>query len=129
MTIVVGYLPTPEGGAALQRAIEEAGRTGESLAIVNSARTPRDTDAPISVEQIEDALVSRLDEAGLAHTVRQLDDDEDAASVILEVAEQVRASAVVIGIRRRSPVGKLLLGSSAQRILLGAHCPVIAVKP
>jgi nucleotide-binding universal stress UspA family protein len=45
------------------------------------------------------------------------------------VADELSASLNVIGLRRRTPVGKLLLGSVAQRILLGAGCPVLAVKP
>jgi nucleotide-binding universal stress UspA family protein len=48
---------------------------------------------------------------------------------VLSVAEEVSADLVVIGLRRRTPVGKLLMGSVAQRILLGAECAVLAVKP
>ena len=44
------------------------------------------------------------------------------------VAEETNADFIVIGLRRRTPVGKLILGSNAQRILLDAPCPVLAVK-
>jgi len=52
----------------------------------------------------------------------------DAADEVLQAAEDARADLVVIGLRHRSPVGKLLLGSTAQRVLLDARCPVLAVK-
>ena len=47
---------------------------------------------------------------------------------LLEVAERESVSVMVMGTRRRSPVGKLLLGSNAQSILLSTYCPVSAVK-
>jgi len=52
----------------------------------------------------------------------------DPADDLVSVAEEVGADFIVIGLRRRSPVGKLILGSNAQRILLDAPCPVLAVK-
>jgi nucleotide-binding universal stress UspA family protein len=52
----------------------------------------------------------------------------EASEEVVEAAERVKASLVVIGIRRRTPTGKLLTGSQAQRILLDATCPVLAVK-
>ena len=47
---------------------------------------------------------------------------------MVEVAEQVRASLLVIGLRRRTSVGKFLMGSSASMILMHAPCPVLSVK-
>jgi len=44
------------------------------------------------------------------------------------VANETDADLIVIGLRRRTPVGKLILGSNAQRILLDAPCAVLAVK-
>ena len=44
-------------------------------------------------------------------------------------AEECAADVIVVGVRHRTPVGKLLLGSVAQRVILDAPCPVLAVKP
>ena len=69
-----------------------------------------------------------LSEAGIDHDVRQLVRGKEPAEDLIAVAAEVDASVIVIGLRRRTPVGKLILGSHAQRILLEAPCPVLAVK-
>jgi nucleotide-binding universal stress UspA family protein len=58
-----------------------------------------------------------------------IDIDVDAADDLIQVARDHAADLVVIGVRRRTPTGKLILGSQAQRILLDAPCAVLAVKP
>jgi len=60
--------------------------------------------------------------------VRQPETGLEASENLLAIAEEVDAELIVIGLRRRTPVGKLILGSNAQRILLDAQCPVLAVK-
>jgi nucleotide-binding universal stress UspA family protein len=52
----------------------------------------------------------------------------EPAEELLAAAERLSAVLVVIGMRRRTPVGKLLMGSTAQRVLLQATCPVLSVK-
>ncbi|WP_116950717.1 universal stress protein [Jiangella endophytica] len=128
--IVVGYVPKSEGRAALRRAAEEARLRGARLVVVNSARGGRDFDDEDAVRaDAELAAVSQqLKDAGIEAEVRQLVRGMDVAEDLIAVAEEHAADIIVIGLRRRSPVGKLILGSNAQRILLDAPCPVLAVK-
>ena len=53
----------------------------------------------------------------------------DPSDAVVQVAQRRDARLVVLGLRARTPVGKLVFGSTAQRILLDATCPVLAVKP
>jgi nucleotide-binding universal stress UspA family protein len=129
-TIVVGYVPKPEGRAALRRAAEEARLRDMRLVVVNSHRGGREfagEDAIESESQLEEVR-SALREAGVEHEVRQLVRGLDPADDLVKVATEVDAEIIVIGLRRRSPVGKLILGSNAQRVLLDSPCPVLAVK-
>lgn len=128
MTILVGYVPNPEGKAAVIRAISEARRSEEPLLIVNSAIEPVDSTGSVPVETVKNELRNLLDPSGVPYTIRQLALGENAADVILSSAEEVGASLIVIGVRKRSPIGKLILGSTTQRVLLEAECPVTAVK-
>jgi nucleotide-binding universal stress UspA family protein len=129
-TVVVGYVPKPEGEAALTTAISEAKLRGTKLVVVNSHRggSEFDGDAAIKTEHEMEAVKARLDEAGVEYDLRQLVRGFEPAEDLISIAEANAAELIVIGLRRRSPVGKLILGSNAQRILLDAHCPVLAVK-
>ncbi|HEX5016019.1 MAG TPA: universal stress protein [Actinomycetes bacterium] len=129
-TIVVGYVPSPEGEAALDRAVDEARLRGSSLVVVNSQRGGRTADyeeLALTDEQVQ-AIHDRLHAAGIEHDVRGLVRGKDPADDLIAVAEETSAELIVIGLRKRSPVGKLIMGSNAQRILLDAECPVLAVK-
>ena len=129
-TIVVGYVPKPEGEAALARAIEEAKLRGDKLVVVNSHRggTQYDgEDARRDDEQMA-SVKAKLEASGVEFDLRQLVRGFEPAEDLIGVAEANTADLIVIGLRRRSPVGKLILGSNAQRILLDAQCAVLAVK-
>lgn len=130
MTIVVGYVPRAEGRAALRRAAEEARLRQTKLVVINSNRGGRDLDDEDAIrhEQELAQVRSQLDSEGIDHEVRQLVRGLDPAEDLIAVAEETGADFIVIGLRRRTPVGKLILGSNAQRILLDAPCPVLAVK-
>ena len=127
MTIVVGYVPKPEGEAALERAVAEAQLRSEDLVVVNSSSGDAYADASWATDEQLASVQERLQAAGvpyeLVHTMGR-----EPADHVVEVADKAHASLLVIGLRRRSSVGKFLLGSSASTILMQAPCAVLAVK-
>ncbi len=129
-TVVVGYVAKPEGEAALDKAIDEAKLRGIKLVVVNSHRGGSEFDGAAARKAQEelDAVRTKLDSSGVSYDLRQLVRGFEPAEDLISIAEANSADLIVIGLRRRSPVGKLILGSNAQRILLDAHCPVLAVK-
>ncbi|MCW3843147.1 universal stress protein [Micromonospora yasonensis] len=128
MTVLVGYVPSPLGEAALQAAIEQARFRDEPVLVVNTSRGDAYVDPRFAQEPDLDRVVRELVSAGVPHNVRQLMRGRDAAEEIVEIVEAEDISLVVIGIRHRTPVGKLIMGSTAQEILLRVPCPVLAVK-
>jgi nucleotide-binding universal stress UspA family protein len=115
--IVVGYSAKPEGRAALERSVAEAQLRAARLIVVHTSPDPE-----------VDELIEELDAVGVPYEVKEASDGLDPAEELINAADAADAEFIVIGLRRRSPVGKLLLGSNAQRVLLDASCPVLAVK-
>lgn len=129
MTVVVGYVPDPTGYLAVTEALREAKWRGTDLIVVNAVDQAGYT-RPTAADELDlDAIEARLAADGLPHEVRHVDlGSGQASDAILGVVEETQADLVVVGMHRRSPVGKAFLGSNAQRVLLDAPCPVLAVR-
>lgn len=128
MGIVVGYLATQEGRAALEAAVSEAQLRDLAVVVVVSSRVDATPDQRAEVESELADVSRRLEAQGVRHEVRLLEGG-DVADDLIGTAEDVGAQLIVIGLRRRSPVGKLILGVNAQRVLFDSPCPVLTVKP
>ena len=127
MSIVVAYTPDAYGQAALDHGAAEAVRRDTSLVVVNATKGDALVDTHYASEQGIAELEAELSFLEEGHEVRQTM-GSDIAEQILEVVREVDASLLVIALRHRSAVGKILMGSTAQRLLLDCPCPVLGVK-
>ncbi|MBC7310740.1 MAG: universal stress protein [Actinomycetales bacterium] len=128
MTVAVAYAGGESSKAALRIAVEEARRRRMTLVVINATlgsdyESPRFT-GPESIRDLE----NRLRGSGVNYVIRQ-PVSTDVAEGVLDEAERVRASLLVVGLRRRSAVGKAILGSIAAQIVLDARVPVLAIPP
>lgn len=115
MSIIAAVPDSPEGIAALHAGVAEARRLDTDLLVVNLALRPidlADLPADVKVEVIE----------------RKGREDRDPVDAVLDEIGLRGAERLVIGVKRRSPVGKAILGSISQRLLLDSPIPVLAVK-
>jgi nucleotide-binding universal stress UspA family protein len=124
---ILGYTPTPQGEAALDLAITEAKAHNATIVVVNVSRAESYVDPNLAEENQLQTLDNTLQASGLEHEIIQ-HIGRDPATDILDIANNREAAMIVLGLRRRSAVGKLLLGSTAQNILLNADCPVITIR-
>jgi nucleotide-binding universal stress UspA family protein len=132
MAVIVGYTESPPGVAALRAGIDEALRRGSPLRIVHVTKVGARQDTYETMRSAETALreaASAAREAGVSEVAT--DELRSAAPVSEALLEYVHGRAtevLVVGIRRRSPVGKAVLGSVSQDLMLRAECPVLGIK-
>lgn len=130
MRIATGFIRSDEGRAALGAAATEAEARDAQLLVVHSMRGgERDELEQIrAYDEALDEATRELAERGIDHEVKRYARGSSPSEDLLRCADEEDVDLLVIGIRRRSPVGKLLLGSNAQEIILHAACPVLCVK-
>src|SRR5699024_510169 len=126
-TILLAYVPSATSEAALAYAVDEAKRRDASLLVLASERAPD----PRKARGVADRrpLEERLAETGLEFELRTVPKRDDPADDILDAIEHDDVLMVVLGIRRRTPIGKILLGSTSQRVAIESPVPVVLVKP
>jgi nucleotide-binding universal stress UspA family protein len=129
MTIIVAYTPGEPSRHALRFAATEAQHRGEPVVVVNSSRGTAPVDRSLIDEDDLEHIRTLLTSANVRHSIEQPNRGHDAVEEILAAIDNHKASMVIIGTRKRSPVGKLFLGSTAQQIILQSEVPVVAVKP
>jgi nucleotide-binding universal stress UspA family protein len=126
-TVVVAWTPDEHGVAAIDHGLAQARAAGARLVVVNGSKGDALVDNRYAGSDALATLEARLEASGAEHEVRQVV-GTDVGDAVIAIAQELDADLVVVALRRRTPVGKLLMGSVAQRILLEATCPVLAVK-
>lgn len=124
MTVAVVMSSTPEGREALRRGAEESALRGQPLLVLSVVDRESVDEAVRSTAESEAAQTLN----DVEFSVRVEPDGGDAAGALVDLVVDVGASLVVIGSRRRSSVGKFLMGSTVQRVLLDSPVPVLVVK-
>ena len=128
MTILVAYAPRPEGQAALDKGIEIAKRQNERLLVVNASLGGHSEDPAMADSQDIERIEALLAASGVDAEFKMFVRGHSAVEEIEALVESLPVSMLIIGLRKRTAVGKLIMGSVAQDILMTVSCPVLAVK-
>jgi nucleotide-binding universal stress UspA family protein len=130
MKIMVGYDGSNAGREALRIACERAEAFKAGVHVVTSLEkgTQGQSEEIAEAESGLEYAKSLFDDAGVncqTHLlIRGLTPGED----LVAFAKENGVNEIVVGVRKRSKVGKLLLGSTAQYVILNADCPVVTVR-
>lgn len=116
MSVLVAVADSREGRQALLDGADEARRLGVDLVVVNLGLARLDASA-----LPEGLPYEVVDRSGAA-------DADPVETVLAAIEDRPEVTRLVVGVRRRSPIGKAVIGSVAQRLLLESPVPVLSVK-
>ena len=131
MRLMVAYLNRPDGEAALELGFRMAERLDAGLLIVHAVQAV----APHARREEVIATIQRLQDLrapegmqSVAFETREAVTQHPVAEELIRIAREERVDLLICGTRMRTPVGKALLGSVSQDLILGAPCPVVTTR-
>jgi nucleotide-binding universal stress UspA family protein len=130
MKLVVAYRASEVGEKVLALAIERARQAAAQVYLVTSLVGGGDLPVEV-IEQARtdlDQAAGLLAENGIAAETHLLIRGLSAGEDLVQFAEAIGADEIIVGIWKKSRVGKLLFGSTAQEVILKAGCPVLSIK-
>ncbi len=131
MKLLVGYDGSNVAKAAVELAKKRAMVWGAKIDVVNSMAQSRNLeyeDIRKAEQKLEDEVHQILNSEKIPYNTNLLISDLEPGEDLVQFAEENKIDEVVIGIRKRSKVGKLVFGSTAQYVILNAPCPVVSIK-
>jgi len=130
MKILVAYNGTKESEAALEVAQTQAGIYNAKLVVVSSSEGGKGEKIEDinKIKQDLERIQRDISKDGLECEVEQLARGLMPGEDIVLYAAENDIDQIYVGIRKKSRTSKLILGSTAQFIILKAKCPVTSVK-
>lgn len=128
MTILVAYVPRPEGQAALEKSISLAKERNEDLIVVNVTSGGVGEDSSHADAQDAERVEQLLSVSGIKFEFKHFFEGQNTVDVLENLVTSQRVSMLVIGLRKRSAIGKMIMGSMAHEILMTISCPILAIK-
>jgi nucleotide-binding universal stress UspA family protein len=129
--ILVGYDGSNVAKAALELARQHAMTWNAKIEVVNCMHQNQKLkyEEIRKVEQnLEGEVHAIMNSGKVLYQTYLLISDLESGEELVQFAEDNKIDEIVIGIRKRSKVGKLMFGSTAQYVILNAHCPVVSIK-
>ena len=131
MSVAVGHSDSPEGRAALLAAAAEAALMDTELLVLHVVGGVDPTPGRSQLDRLDTHVRTTLADGGsppVRWSLRTAAEGNDAGGALVDLLTETGAELLVLGSRRRSAVGKLLLGSTVQRVVLDSPVPVLVVK-
>jgi nucleotide-binding universal stress UspA family protein len=130
MSVIVGYLSSERGHAALELGLSEARLRNTDLVIIHSlhgAGVDHDEDVVASDRELE-TIDEMLSKEGINYSIHNYVRGNSPSEDLVQAAADFDGQLIVIGLRQRTSAGKFLLGSNAHDILMNAPCPVLTIR-